>query len=98
MSVLNSTNADSKEDCSLDLTRAAASPIDFDELTFIEKYIQLNKDMIEGSDDVEVLDHERIAEYARTNNIESAPKQAAPQRFEEKGGNYHHAGGSSSNK
>ncbi|KAL4445701.1 hypothetical protein ABPG74_006252 [Tetrahymena malaccensis] len=48
-----------------------ASTIDFQEITYIEKYIEMNKQEIEESEDIEALSKNKIYEFAQAQNIQT---------------------------
>lgn len=52
-----------------DMAKSAAAPVDFEEITFIEKYISMNQQSIEETDEDDILSKEKIYSFARSQNI-----------------------------
>lgn len=51
------------------MAKSAAAPIDFEEITFIEKYIESHSQLINSSEEAEMFSREKIYEFARSKNI-----------------------------
>jgi len=51
------------------MAKSAAAPVDFEEITFIEKYISMNQQSIEETDEDDILSKEKIYSFARSQNI-----------------------------
>lgn len=51
------------------MAKSAAAPVDFEEITFIEKYIAMNQQNIQETDEDDILSKEKIYSFARSQNI-----------------------------
>lgn len=48
------------------MAKSAAAPVDFEEITFIEKYISMNQQSIDETDEDDILSKEKIYSFARS--------------------------------
>lgn len=62
-----------------------AQTIDFEEITYIEKYLEMNKESIEESEDVDVISKDKIYDFAKEQNIQvaQAPDTSASTNYDD---------------